>query len=85
MLLNIYWEQDTNIVSTEDAFRYVKIMKESEPYSYTFILEAKVYMKNGEPEKAKVPLQKAQRRDKQNGEIKKLMRKRARQAREKNA
>ncbi|RKY19346.1 MAG: hypothetical protein DRP90_04720 [Planctomycetota bacterium] len=83
-LLNIYWEQDEKIVSDEEADRYVKILKENEPFSYTFILEAKVCMKQGRPEDAKVPLAKARRRDPGNPEIAELMKLRRKMAQEKN-
>ncbi|MFA4985275.1 MAG: hypothetical protein WC712_01700 [Candidatus Brocadiia bacterium] len=84
-LLNIYWDQETQIVTDAQADSYVVIMKENEPYSFTFILEAKVLMKQGKPEEAKVPLQKAQRRDPENKEIEKLDRIRRKQAQEKAA
>ena len=83
-LLEIYWEQEADIVSDEDANKYVAILKKYEPFSFTYILEAKVFMKQGNPGAAKVPLAKALRRDPKNKAIKKLQSLRRRLAQEKN-
>ncbi len=83
-LLNIYWSQDANYVTDEEANSFVETIKEAEPYSYTFILEAKVLMKQGKYEEARVPLSKAQRRDPENPEIEELMKIRRKMAQDAN-
>lgn len=79
-LLNIYWIQETTIVTNDEADSSVNVLKEYEPFSYTYILEAKVLMKQEKFEDARVPLLKAQRRDEGNPEIEELIKLRRKMA-----